>query len=85
MALLSTLEICVLLGIGTILYMASLVVYRLWLSPIASFPGPFWAKVTFWNEFYYEWIHPGQYFLRIEEMHQEYGTSCCFSMWHGVR
>lgn len=74
MALLSTLDVCLLLGLGTIIYIASLVVYRLWLSPIASFPGPFWAKVTFWNEFYYEWIHAGQYFLRIEEMHQEYGT-----------
>ncbi|KAL2818628.1 cytochrome P450 [Aspergillus granulosus] len=48
-------------------------VYRLWLSPIASFPGPFLARISFCYEFYYNWIKPGQYYLEIHKMHQKYG------------
>ncbi|KAE8380237.1 cytochrome P450 [Aspergillus bertholletiae] len=61
------------LGVFTITYTLWLVIYRLWLSPIAGFPGAFWPKVTFWYEFYYEWVQPGQYYRRINDMHKEYG------------
>lgn len=54
-------------------YTAWLVIYRLFLSPVAGFPGAFWPKVTFWYEFYYEWIKPGQYYRKIHEMHARYG------------
>ena len=50
-----------------------LMIYRLYLSPVAGFPGAFWPKVTFWYEFYYEWIKPGQYHRKIYEMHERYG------------
>lgn len=50
-----------------------LMIYRLYLSPVAGFPGAFWPKVTFWYEFYYEWIKPGQYHRKIHEMHEKYG------------
>ena len=52
-----------------------LMIYRLYLSPVAAFPGAFWPKVTFWYEFYYEWIKPGQYHQKIHEMHEKYGRS----------
>ncbi|KAJ5356412.1 cytochrome P450 [Penicillium concentricum] len=51
----------------------SLAVSRLWLSPIAGFPGSKLAAVTFWYEFYYDWILTGKYYERIKEMHDEYG------------
>jgi hypothetical protein len=54
-------------------HLSILLVYRLWLSPIAAFPGPLLARSTYWYEFYYDWIKCGQYYLRIEEMHREYG------------
>ena len=50
-----------------------LMIYRLYLSPVAGFPGAFWPRVTFWYEFYYEWIQPGQYHRKIHEMHEKYG------------
>ncbi|KAL4907083.1 hypothetical protein BDW74DRAFT_176683 [Aspergillus multicolor] len=56
-----------------IVYGLVLAIYRLWLSPVSGFPGAFWAKVTFWYEFYYDWVKPGQYYRRIREMHQQYG------------
>lgn len=65
-----------LVGCGlSIAYIACLVIYRLWLSPVAGFPGAFWPKVTFLNEFYWEWIKPGQYYQRIHEMHKQFGRA----------
>ena len=31
--------------------------------------------MTFWYEFYYEWMKPGKYHERIYEMHKQYGTT----------
>lgn len=55
-------------------YAIGLVIYRLYLSPISKFPGPKIAAATFWYELYYDVIHKGQYFHKIEEMHEKYGT-----------
>ncbi|EMD96233.1 hypothetical protein COCC4DRAFT_19072 [Bipolaris maydis ATCC 48331] len=54
-------------------YAIGLVIYRLYLSPISKFPGPKIAAATFWYELYYDVIHKGQYFHKIEEMHEKYG------------
>lgn len=54
-------------------YIIGLGVYRLWLSPIASFPGPKLAALTGWYEFYYNIILDGAYVFRIEEMHRQFG------------
>lgn len=54
-------------------YIIVLGVYRLWLSPIASFPGPKLAALTGWYEFYYDVILNGSYFHQIEEMHRQFG------------
>ena len=64
-----------------IVYVAYGVVYRLYLSPIASFPGPKLAGLTLWYEFYYDVIKRGKYLFKIRELHQQYGTNCfCFGI-----
>lgn len=62
---------CLVLGVAG--YIVTLVVYRLWLSPLSGFPGSPLAKTTFLYEFYYDWIKPGLYYEKIHEMHQKYG------------
>lgn len=54
-------------------YLVGLAVYRLYLSPIAKFPGPKLAAVTRWYEFYYDVVLRGQYSNRIAELHKIYG------------
>lgn len=61
------------IGISLALYTIGLVVYRLYFSPIASFPGPLLARTTFWYEFYHDWVRTGQYWIEIENMHRKYG------------
>lgn len=55
----------------------TIVVYRLWLCPVAKFPGPWLAKVTFWYEGWYDIVKQGRYTWKIKELHEKYGT-CCF-------
>lgn len=40
----------------SLLYCVGLGVYRLYLSPLAKFPGPRFAALTLWFEFYYDVI-----------------------------
>ena len=56
-----------------VLYVILLCVYRLTLHPLAKFPGPTIPAVTFWWEFYHNFIYRGQYIWRIGEMHEKYG------------
>lgn len=58
---------------GAVVYVLWLAIYRLWLSPIAHFPGPKLAALTMWYEFYYDSFLEGQYTFRIAEMHRKYG------------
>ena len=60
-------------GIALAISIAWGIVYRLLLSPIAKFPGPKLAAVTFWYEFYYDAILKGRYTFKIKEMHEKYG------------
>ena len=50
-----------------------LVVYRLYLHPLAKFPGPRFAAATVWYEFYYDGLRRGQYTFEIGRMHEKYG------------
>jgi hypothetical protein len=70
---LKRLNLPVALGLGIVLYACGLFLYRLYLSPIAAFPGLLLARATFWYEFYHNWVKNGQYYRRIEEMHKKYG------------
>ncbi|KAF2144118.1 uncharacterized protein K452DRAFT_267281 [Aplosporella prunicola CBS 121167] len=47
--------------------------YRLCLSPVAHFPGPRLAALTFWYEFYYDVVRKGSYTWEIMRMHEKYG------------
>ncbi|KAL1970872.1 hypothetical protein VTN77DRAFT_2706 [Rasamsonia byssochlamydoides] len=63
----------ILLFVLLCLYLLSSAVYRLYLSPIAHFPGPKLAALTWWYEFYYDAICGGKYIWEIEKMHRRYG------------
>ncbi|KAF9892112.1 hypothetical protein FE257_002518 [Aspergillus nanangensis] len=57
----------------TVVYLLSLAIYRLYLSPIAHFPGPRLAALTVFYEFYWEAICNGQFTFHIGELHKKYG------------
>ena len=59
--------------VSSTLYTLYGIIYRLYLSPISSFPGPKLAAVTFWYEFYHDIIHRGQYIWKVQELHKQYG------------
>ena len=59
----------------TLLYLIAGIIYRLYLAPIAGFPGPRLAAVTYWYETYYDVFRKGTYTFEIERMHQKYGKS----------
>lgn len=65
----------IIVGISLVGYFATLVIYRLFLSPVSKFPGPLLPAITRYYELYYDVILQGQYMYRIEEMHKQYGMS----------
>lgn len=56
-----------------LLYLVALAVYRLYLSPLAKFPGPKLAALTQWYEFYFEVVKSGQFTFHIQDLHKKYG------------
>ncbi|KAI9774497.1 MAG: hypothetical protein M1839_001685 [Geoglossum umbratile] len=60
-------------GVACLLYVVCRSIYRLYLSPIAKFPGPKLAALTYWYEIYYDVIKGGMYIWEIEKMHKKYG------------
>jgi hypothetical protein len=56
--------------LGPLLYR---IVYRLFLSPIASVPGPRLAALTTLYAAYYDVFLPAQYVFKIKKLHKEYG------------
>ncbi|KAI4251979.1 MAG: hypothetical protein LQ352_004542 [Teloschistes flavicans] len=58
------------LGIAWVVYGA---IWRLYFSPLAAFPGPRFAALTYWNEFYYDVVLKGQYTWKILDYHHHYG------------
>jgi hypothetical protein len=56
-----------------LLRLVHLIFWRLFLSPLAKFPGSRFAAATGWYEFYYDFFHKGKYIFEIERMHEVYG------------
>ena len=56
-----------------ILYLGTLLIYRLYYAPVAKFPGPRLAAITFFYEFYYDVWLEGQYTWKIQDLHKQYG------------
>ncbi|KAF7864391.1 hypothetical protein EAF04_006525 [Stromatinia cepivora] len=56
-----------------LVYQVGLLVYRLWICPLARFPGPRLAAGSLWYEFYYDVWLEGQYTFKIRELHEVYG------------
>ncbi|KFY49221.1 hypothetical protein V496_10164 [Pseudogymnoascus sp. VKM F-4515 (FW-2607)] len=56
-----------------LVYVVAQAIHRLYFSPIAKFPGPKLAAVSFWYEFYYDVVQGGQYTFEIGRMHEKYG------------
>ncbi|KAI9785213.1 MAG: hypothetical protein M1835_003379 [Candelina submexicana] len=60
-------------AISLIIYICYGAIYRLYVSPIAKFPGPKLAALTFWYEFYYDVYKRGKYTWKLKELHQDFG------------
>ncbi|KAI1505309.1 cytochrome P450 [Biscogniauxia marginata] len=54
-------------------YYGTLVFYRLFLHPLARFPGPRLAAISRWCEGYYDVVQDGKYTSKIAELHKIYG------------
>ncbi|KAH7309892.1 cytochrome P450 [Stachybotrys elegans] len=54
-------------------YLSAVAVYRLFLHPLAGFPGPKLAAVTRYYEAYHDVVRNGQYEAHIALMHEKYG------------
>jgi hypothetical protein len=58
-----------------IVYLLGLATYRLYLSPLARFPGPRLAALSNWYEFYYDVMLQGNFTFHIQDLHEQYGMS----------
>lgn len=61
------------LAATVVIYYLTLAFHRLYLHPLAKFPGPKLAAITRYYEAYYDIVQNGQYTFRIAEMHKKYG------------
>jgi hypothetical protein len=75
MSPLSTLQLLGGAGAVLFLYGVSRVAYRLYLHPLAKFPGPKLAAATQFYEIYYDIVKKGKFIWEIERMHEVYGKN----------
>lgn len=75
-----------------LLYFIVLAVYRLYLSPIAYFPGSKFTAISGWYETYLDVFKGGQFTFQIQKWHEKYGegsttvqsaTSSAYSLYPG--
>jgi len=60
---------------ASVVYGLSLIIYRLFFHPLASFPGPKIVAATRWWEFYTDVVRDGggKFAFEVELMHRKYG------------
>lgn len=63
----------------TLVYSIGLAIYRLFVHPLAKFPGPKLAAVTRYYEAYYDVWERGKYLWKIKDMHARYGRALSFT------
>jgi Cytochrome P450 len=73
-------KLYILLPALLISYLVGLALYRLYFSPLASFPGPKLAALSNWYEFYWDVIQQGQFTSHIQKLHLQYGKSLLSSI-----
>ena len=56
-----------------IAYLFALAFYRLYLSPIAHFPGSKITAISGWYEIYWDVVKSGQFTFQIQRWHEKYG------------
>ncbi|KAK4683262.1 hypothetical protein QC764_123520 [Podospora pseudoanserina] len=61
------------IAVPAVAYCLTLAFYRLYLDPLAKFPGPKLAAITRYYEAYYDVVKKGQYTFRIADIHRQYG------------
>ena len=61
-----------LIGVPIIYYLFKLI-YRVIFHPLAAFPGPKLAALTFKYEYYYDGLKDGRFTEQISRMHDKYG------------
>ncbi|KAH7050151.1 putative cytochrome P450 [Macrophomina phaseolina] len=59
--------------VALVAYWAVLAIYRLRFHPLAKFPGPKIASLTYLFEAYHDVLRPGQYTAVIIKLHKRYG------------
>ncbi|KAJ6440648.1 putative thiol methyltransferase 2 [Purpureocillium lavendulum] len=61
------------LAAAALAYVVFTAVHRLYFSPLAAIPGPRWAALSLWNEFFYDVVRRGTFMWQIQDMHVKYG------------
>ena len=49
-------------------------IHRLWMHPLAPYPGPRLAAMTKWYRAYFDLIRDGGWLEQLEKLHAQYGT-----------
>ena len=69
--------------LAAVIYPLSLILYRLFLHPLAKYPGPKLAAASHWYECYFNVFKPpgpGQFMYQVERMHEAYGCPDCIQI-----
>jgi hypothetical protein len=51
----------------------SVIIYRLYIHPLAKVPGPRLAAITWLYQTYYSFVGGSRFYLQIEKLHEIYG------------